>query len=183
MTTGIVSRLIDTTLFQHDAPLVPDAVGGFVLNDRLEVIGVFFSPETRTLGARSSSSQASVSPPTPRGITECHRSDILDELCIEGGKDKRLPGVPELKRGSIGDDKSVAADFLRKTCVLVVSAREVAKTPPPAKTTAGTATPPGAATGWSLSKSGTRHNAKCRFFGSGAACQATEGKACKVCGG
>jgi S1-C subfamily serine protease len=183
MTTGIVGRLIDATLFQHDAPLVPDAVGGFVLNDRLEVIGVFFSPETRTLGARSSSSQTSGSPPTPRGITECHRSDILDELCIEGGKDKRLPGMPELKRGSIGDDKSVAADFLRKTYMLVVSAREVAKTPPPAKTAAGAMTPPGAPTGWSLSKSGTRHNSKCRFFGSGAACQATEGKACKVCGG
>lgn len=179
LTTGIVGRLIDTTRFQHDAPMVPDAIGGFVLSERMEVLGVFFAPETRVLGARSSSGGT---PAAPRGITECHRSEILDELLSDGSKGKRLPGVPELKRGSIGGDKS-AADLLRKICVLVVSNREIAKPPPAA---AGTTTPPaggGPATGWSLSSSGTRHNAKCRFYSVKSPCQAMDGKPCKVCGG
>lgn len=184
LTTGIVGRLIDTTRFQHDAPLVPDAIGGLVLNERLEVLGIFFAPETRTVGTRSSSGGT---PAAPRGITECQRSDLLEELVNDGSKGKRLPGVPELRRGSLSSNKQAAADTLRKICVLVVSNREVAKTTPVAASTtttpsAGGSTPP-AATGWSLSKSGTRHNAKCRYFDSGTACQATDGKPCKICGG
>ncbi len=178
LTTGIVGRLIDTTRFQHDAPLVPDAIGGFVLSDRLEVLGVFFSPETRIVGKPAPASGALA----PRGITECHRSELLEQMLSGDAQGKRLPGVPELRRGSIAGDKQSAADLLRKGCVLVVSSREIAKTPPAAKT-AGGAMPPGAATGWSLSKSGTRHNANCRYFNAGTPCQAADGKACKVCGG
>lgn len=47
--------------------------------------------------------------------------------------------------------------------------------------------PPGvpSATGgrFSLSTAGKRHNSGCRYFGSGRACGATEGVACKICGG
>ena len=40
-------------------------------------------------------------------------------------------------------------------------------------------------TGYWLSSTGKRHNSKCRFYktGSGHFCGATEGVACKVCGG
>lgn len=180
LTTGIVGRLIDTTRFQHDAPLVPDAIGGFVLSERMEVLGVFFAPETRVVGSRSSTGGTQAA---PRGITECQRSEILEALLSEGSSGKRLPGVPEPRRGSIGSNKQAASDMLRKLCVIVVSNREIAK-PTPAATGTPTATPGGGpATGWSISSSGTRHNAKCRFYNAAAPCQAAEGKACKICGG
>jgi len=178
MTTGIVGRLIDTTRFQHDAPLVPDAIGGFVLSDRMDVLGVFFAPQTQVVGSRSSSGGTQAA---PRGITECYRSEILDEVLKEGS-DKRIPGVPEPRRGSFASNKQATADLLRKLCVVVVSNREVAKPPPAAAST--TAIPAGGpATGWSISSSGTRHNSKCRFYNAGSPCQAADGKACKVCGG
>lgn len=180
LTTGIVGRLIDTTRFQHDAPLLPDAVGGFVLSERMEVLGVFFAPETRVVGSRSSTGGT---PATPRGITECQRSEVLEALLSEGSSGKRLPGVPEPRRGSLASNKQAAADMLRKLCVIVVSNREIAK-PAPAASGTPIATPGGGpATGWSLSSSGTRHNSKCRFYNAASPCQAGEGKACKVCGG
>lgn len=191
LTTGIVGRLIDSTRFQHDAPLVPDAVGGFVLSERMEVLGVFFSPETRSLGRQSSSSSAG-NPPAPRGITECHRSELLDELLGDSSKGKRLPGVPELRRGSLASDKQGAADLLRKACALVVSTREIMKTPP--ASTADASKPAGAGAGGggkgsapgagkSLSASGIRHNAGCRYFNAAKPCQPGEGTPCKICGG
>lgn len=36
---------------------------------------------------------------------------------------------------------------------------------------------------YSLSSTGKRHNSSCRYFGSGRSCGATEGTACKICGG
>ena len=36
---------------------------------------------------------------------------------------------------------------------------------------------------YSLSSTGKRHNSGCRYFGSGRSCGATEGTACKICGG
>jgi hypothetical protein len=42
----------------------------------------------------------------------------------------------------------------------------------------------GSATGFRLSSTGKRHNARCRYFSSnGRACGPSEGVACKVCGG
>ena len=192
LTTGIVGRLIDTTRFQHDAPLVPDAVGGFVLSERLEVLGVFFAPETRSLGKPSS---AGSSPPVPRGITECHRSELLDDLLGASSKGKRLPGVPELRRGSLAGEKQGAADLLRKTCVLVVSTREIMKTPPASTAAASKPASGGGsggaaggqggapAAGNSLSSSGIRHNAGCRYYNAAKPCQPGEGTPCKICGG
>ena len=46
------------------------------------------------------------------------------------------------------------------------------------------ATPATAGMNYKLSNTGKRHNSRCRYFGSaGRACSATEGVACKVCGG
>lgn len=36
---------------------------------------------------------------------------------------------------------------------------------------------------YSLSSTGKRHNSSCRYFGSGRSCGATDGTACKICGG
>lgn len=193
MTTGIVGRLIDSARFQHDAPLVPDSVGGFVLSERMEVLGVFFSSEIRSLDKKNASTNAG-STPAPRGITECHRSELLEELLGEGSKGRRLPGVPELRRGSVvAGEKQGTADELRKTCALVVSTREIMKTPPATTSAAGAGKPaaggagggggnaPGAAQ--SISSSGIRHNAGCRYFNAAKPCQPGEGTPCKICGG
>lgn len=180
LNSGIVGRLIDTTRFQHDAPLVPDAIGGFILSERMEVLGVFFAPETRVVGSRSSSGGTQAA---PRGITECHRSELLEALLNEGSSGKRLAGVPEPRRGSLASNKQAACDMLRKLCVIVVSNREIAKPTPTAVGTPAATPGGGPATGWSLSSSGTRHNSKCRFYNASSPCQAADGKACKVCGG
>jgi hypothetical protein len=51
-------------------------------------------------------------------------------------------------------------------------------TPAPAKE------PPAAAgLSYSLSSTGKRHNSRCRYYGTGRACSATDGVACKICGG
>lgn len=47
----------------------------------------------------------------------------------------------------------------------------------------GSSTKVTAAGSYSLSSTGKRHNSGCRYFGSGRSCGATEGTACKICGG
>ncbi|MEQ1933959.1 MAG: hypothetical protein ABL962_08785 [Fimbriimonadaceae bacterium] len=50
-------------------------------------------------------------------------------------------------------------------------------------------TPPGSTTkpatrgSYTISSTGKRHNSGCRYFGSGRSCGATDGIACKICGG
>lgn len=44
-------------------------------------------------------------------------------------------------------------------------------------------TQPPSGPGYTISSTGKRHNSNCRFFGSGRSCGATEGVACKICGG
>lgn len=43
--------------------------------------------------------------------------------------------------------------------------------------------PPAASQGYSLSSTGKRHSAGCRYFGSGRPCGPNDGVACKICGG
>jgi hypothetical protein len=98
--------------------------------------------------------------------------------------------VPELRRGSLGSDKQGVADLLRKSCALVVSNREIMKTPPASTATSskpaagggsgGGNAPPA---GKSLSSSGIRHNSGCRYFNPAKLCQPGEGTPCKICGG
>lgn len=184
--SGIISRIKGTDSFEHDAQIDTQSVGGYVLGSKGDVLGVFFRPQSRAQGKAAASSGSSGSKPDVKGLSECLRTEALEKLALvkdKDGKEKRLPGVPSLRSGTNGDDVETAKEALRKSSVIVVATREESKTPPPPKAAAGGAMPPGAATGWSLSKSGTRHNSTCRYFGSGTACQATDGKPCKVCGG
>lgn len=57
--------------------------------------------------------------------------------------------------------------------------------PPASQFTPGKATPADPASGmsYSISSTGKRHNSRCRYYGTGRACGATDGIACKICGG
>ncbi|MDZ4401840.1 trypsin-like peptidase domain-containing protein [Prosthecobacter sp.] len=188
LTKGIISRMAGADSFEHDAAIDEKTVGGYVIGEKGDVLGVFFSPQSRVLGKRSTKSASSADKPVAKALSECLRSEALEKLYVEkdkDGREKRVPGVPSLKPGTNGDEMELAVATLKKSSVIVVTTREESKAPPPAKA-AGTDTPPGGggpATGWSLSSSGTRHNAKCRFYNAANACQATDGKPCKVCGG
>lgn len=187
LTKGIVSRVSGTDSFEHDAVVDEKTVGGYVIGEKGDVLGVFFSAQSRVQGKRSSKSAGSGDKPAAKGLAECLRSETLEKLYVEkdkDGREKRVPGVPSLKPGTNGDELQAAVAALRESSVIVVTTREEMKAPPPAKAAAGTTTPPAAGeTGWSLSSSGTRHNSKCRFYNAANPCQATDGKPCKVCGG
>ena len=53
----------------------------------------------------------------------------------------------------------------------------------PSLTSSGSSTKATTTGSYSLSSTGKRHNSGCRYFGSGRSCAATEGTACKICGG
>lgn len=188
LTKGIISRLSGTDSFEHDAVVDEKTVGGYVIGEKGDVLGVFFSAQSRLLSKRSSKSASGSDKPPAKGLTDCLRSEALEKLLVskdKDGKEKRVTGVPLLKAGTNGDEMTAVVAALRQSSAIVVATREETKTPPPPKAATNTPkTPPAAgAAGWSLSKSGTRHNANCRYFSSGTPCQATDGKPCKVCGG
>jgi hypothetical protein len=58
------------------------------------------------------------------------------------------------------------------------SLRPSSLTPAPAK-----GAPAASGLSYSLSSTGKRHNSRCRYYGTGRACSATDGVACKICGG
>ncbi|WP_345781016.1 trypsin-like peptidase domain-containing protein [Prosthecobacter sp.] len=188
LTKGIVSHVSGTDSFEHDAAVDEKSVGGYVIGEKGDVLGLFFSAQSRVQGKRSATS-ASTAPPATKGLADCLRSEALEKLALEkdkDGKEKRVPGVPTLKSGTNGDEMEAAVDALRKSSVIVLATREESKAPPPPKAAANGTPPAGGAnapTGWSLSSSGTRHNAKCRFYKADKPCQATDGKPCQKCGG
>jgi S1-C subfamily serine protease len=189
LTKGIISRVTDTDSFEHDAAIDEKTVGGYVIGEKGDVLGVFFSSRSRVQGKRSSKSSSSSDKPVVKGLAECMRSEALEKLYVEkdkDGKERRVPGVPSLKSGTNGDVMETTVQALKESSVIVVTTREESKAPPPPKA-ASTSTPPagggGPPTGWSVSSSGTRHNTKCRFYNAANACQATDGKPCKICGG
>ncbi len=47
----------------------------------------------------------------------------------------------------------------------------------------GSTTQPAAGASHTISSTGKRHNSGCRYFGTGRSCGATDGIACKICGG
>lgn len=190
LTRGIISKASGTTSFEHDAGTDGNAVGGYVLSDKWELLGVFFSSQSRVEGKRATKSSSEPDPPAAKG--NCLRTEVFEKLFMEGAKTeaKRLPGVPVLKAGNLGDAAPAVIGLLRKSTALVVVTREVKHDPPSRKlTVSGSAKPVSAGPAqagqpqFSLSGSGTRHNLRCRYFDPAKACQATDGKPCKLCGG
>jgi len=186
LTRGIVSKAGSGSTFEHDASIDEDAIGGFVLSDKWEPLGVFFRSASRVEGKRTSRT-SSTSEPAP-ALLDCLHTASLEKLFIEGEKDKakRMSGIPSLKSGSLGNEAKEVIDLLRKSTALVVTTHEVKRDPPAPKsapTATGTPPPAGGAAQFSLSGSGTRHNLRCRYFNAAKACAASDGKPCKICGG
>lgn len=187
LSRGIVSQSGSSSRFQHDAAIDPDCVGGYLMSDRWEVLGVFFRHESRVeilnSGARSSAKPLEAR--TER--VEALHSRSLDQWLFEGEKGalRRLPGVPTPRSGSLGDEPKEVIERLRASTALIIASREEKRDPPVRRRAAisGSPAPDGAAPAFSLSGSGTRHNRTCRYFNMAKPCQATEGKPCKLCGG
>jgi S1-C subfamily serine protease len=177
MTRGIVSRPADTKTgtFQHDATLPRDSLGGFILGEKGDVLGVFFNPliTSRALTAKKELSAPRVAEGLGSSISTQALSVFLD----------KVPGAGAPRTSSGGTDLEKITKELIGCAVFVIATREIKK--PREITIAKSSTPAGggAVTGWSLSKSGTRHNSKCRYYNAAMPCTATDGKPCKTCGG
>jgi hypothetical protein len=184
LTKGIISKLRSGGAFLHDAARAPYSIGGYVLSEKGDVLGAYFSSSTRL---ESKQTGISLPPPPPADekegeLAECVRTDALERLLAD------IPGSAALKALSV-DELPLAIKTLKQSSVLVVSTRELRRAPPPRKKAqlaqeagaqAGGAK---AATGFSISKTGLRHNAQCKFYRPDYPCEAAAGKPCKVCGG
>ncbi len=173
VTRGIISRATSGDSFKHDATVPPETIGGFVVGEKGDVLGVFFPP------APPEKTSASSKDKPVEALADCIRTEVLAEFL------KDTPGAAAL-RSSPGGEIKETADALRASSVLVIATREVRTTRVIAAKK--TSTPPaagagGGAAGFSLSGSGTRHNSKCRFYDPQKPCAATDGRACKTCGG
>lgn len=176
VTGGIVSLFgSGEYTFQHDARLTPDSPGGFLIGEKGDVIGFFFQPVVS--GRLVPSTTKSGASPVADGLGTAVSTQALSAFM------EKVPGRFSLRSGSSGGDVTELSESLRSSLVLVVATFETAK--PRQLAIAKTPALPGAAapTGWSLSKSGLRHNAKCRYFDPAKSCQQTDGNPCKVCGG
>lgn len=188
LTKGIISRVSGADSFEHDAEIDEKSVGGYVIGEKGDVLGVFFSAQSRVQGRRLASKSSANAETKEKGLSKCLRGEALAQIPIEkekDGREKRVSGVPSLKSGAYDGGMEEILAALKKSSVIVLAMREESKAPLSPKA-AGTGAKPAAGappTGWSLSASGTRHNSNCRFYNAANACQAADGKPCKLCGG
>jgi len=180
VTRGIVSRFGTGGNFQHDARLAPENPGGYLVSEKGDVAGFFFQTQTSGLSAKKGRPDAQ---PAAEGLGSCVSTQAISKLL------EKIPGQSELRSGATTGDMEADGKALLASSVLVLATFEISKPRKISPSKAGApaaAMPPGtapAAAGWSLSKSGIRHNSKCQYFNARLPCQATEGRACKVCGG
>lgn len=173
ITRGIVSRLQGNgrQAFQHDATVPAETLGGYVVNDKGDVLGLFFPPGS---GTSRSKKTGSTTPPSG-DLPACIRTDALSQFLNE------TAGAGALRAPPSGMELKEIAQTLRESSVLAVATREIRK--PRTIATPKAAPPAGAPTGYSLSLQGVRHNSRCKFYSPDRACAATDGRACKICGG
>ena len=181
-TAGRISRLIGSDIFEHDAAIPENSKGGYVLDEKGDLLGIFFSGQSRMLGSRPTQPTASTDQPVVAGLSDSIRIASLEKLLPDSVQ--QTPGVPWAKPAVNSEPILMAAEVLRKTSLVIVTTSEDGSTTPKA----ADAKPPaagggGPVTGWSLSSSGTRHNNNCRYFKPQAPCKATDGTPCKICGG
>lgn len=179
VTRGIVSRFGTNGSFQHDARLSPENPGGYLVSEKGDVFGFFFQTQTSGGGRRSSSDDKPAVDGLGTGVSTQAISAMLE----------KIPGQGVLRTGAATEDMEANGKALLASSVLVVATFEINK---PRKITApkvagpAATMPPGGdppPAGWSLSKTGVRHNSKCQYYNAQYPCQAAEGRPCKVCGG
>ncbi len=182
LTKGIVSKLTgpngEEHGFEHDALIAPNALGGLVLSEKGDVLGLIRSQAAikKSKGSRAAPDAPAPSPPT---LGACLRTEDLMPF---------LKSVPKATAGrvNLSSDLQESAKALQKSVVLVKVTRETLREVTAAPKGPAFAPPPtinDPAAAWSLSKAGIRHNAKCRYFNARFPCQGGEGTPCKVCGG
>ena len=179
ITKGIISKYNGRdTRFEHDASVDPNAVGGVVLSEKGDVIGIMISKQqpSKTETARSQVEPTSPTA-TPANLSLCINTQELIPFI------NSVPRIP-VQRSTLNFNLQDTCETLKRSTAIIRITRETIHdvTPPPIASVGSTPPPPGAP-GWSISKAGIRHNSKCKYFNGRYSCQATEGTACKVCGG
>lgn len=164
LSKGIISKIKpgEITRFDHDATTPADSLGGCILGEKGDVLGVFFAgqPDPESKDSSSKTSTA-----------ECFSSEILTAFL------QSVPNISPLRTSPASTELAKNIEPLQSNMVLVTAQRKVNKTP---KRIAAAG---GGGGGFSLSGSGVRHNAQCRYFRADKACGANDGKPCGVCGG
>ncbi|MFZ4767165.1 MAG: S1 family peptidase, partial [Roseimicrobium sp.] len=160
---GIVSLLKSGGVrhFQHDAALPAQRVGGFVLGEKGDVLGIFFAPPQ----GDDDKNATAAAPET--GLATCLRSEALADILLS------VPSTAATKSATGANELERSVASLHESCVVVTARREIKRAAPGL----------GGGGGYSISGSGIRHNAKCRYFRADKPCGATDGQPCKVCGG
>lgn len=179
ITKGIISKYNGRdTRFEHDASVDPNAVGGLVLSDKGDVVGIMISKQ-QTANTSSNRSTAEISPSslTPVNLSLCVSTQELIPFI------NSVPRIP-VQRSTLNFNLQDTSETLKRSTAIIRITRENIHdvTPPPIAGT-GSTMPPAGTPVWSISKAGIRHNSKCKYFNERYPCQATEGTACKVCGG
>ena len=181
ITKGIVSKLgtgDKRATFEHDAARNVADFGGLILGEKGDVLGMMVTPPSIKKARGAKASPAS-EPMTPAALGQAIRSDDISTF---------LKTVPKTNasRSAPTSDLAESAKSLRASMIIVKVIKETVRevTPPPLAAANSSPSPEaGVAAGWSLSKSGTRHNSKCRYYDASKPCQGSDGKPCKTCGG
>ncbi|CAN5851488.1 hypothetical protein BH11VER1_BH11VER1_14990 [soil metagenome] len=166
LSKGIISKIKPGEIprFDHDATTPADSLGGCILGEKGDVLGIFFANQPDP-DQKEASGKAPVS--------ECFSTEILTAFL------QTLPNMAPLRTAPASTELSKNLEPLQDNMVLVTAQRKVNKLPKKiAAATAG-----GGGAGLSLSDSGVRHNAQCRYYRADKPCGANDGKPCKICGG
>lgn len=169
LSKGIISRIKsgEITQFNHDATTPADSLGGCILGEKGDVLGIFFAgqpdPDQKEDAGKTST-------------VECFSSEILTTFL------QSFPNISPLRTFPASTELAKSLEPLQESMVLVTAQRKVNKPPKriAAAREAGGGANPG---GFSLSGSGVRHNAQCRYYRADKPCGANDGKPCKSCGG
>lgn len=171
LSKGIISRIKpgEITRFEHDATTPADSLGGCILGEKGDVLGIFFAGQADPESKDDSGKTATV---------ECFSSEILTSFL------QSFPNLSPLRTFPASTELAKSLAPLQESMVLVTAQRKVNK--PPKRIAAardGGGGAGGGAGGFSLSGSGVRHNAQCRYFRADKPCGPNDGKPCKACGG
>ncbi len=161
LSKGIISKIKKGELlrFDHDATTPTDSLGGCILGEKGDVLGLFFAnpvdPDSKEKEAK----------PTTAG---CFSTETLSAFL------QSIPNMSPLRSPPSSSELAKNIEPLQNNMVLVTAQKKVNKTP---KRIAG------AGGGFSISSAGVRHNGQCRYFRPDKPCGANDGKPCKTCGG
>jgi hypothetical protein len=170
LSKGIVSKLKPGEIprFDHDASTPADSLGGCILGEKGDIIGVFFADQAEPDDKATS---------TKSPVNECFSTEILTAFL------QSLPNIPPLRTPPASTEVAKNIEPLHSNMVLVTAQRKVNKIPKRVAAAGGVAAAGAGGGGFSLGSSGVRHNAQCRYYRADKPCGANEGKPCKTCGG